>query len=52
MLTKSLFKVFTSPAVALVMMIMFVIPASAYTLVFRDGRRIEIPEAFTLRELR
>src|SRR2546426_7815902 len=37
--------------VAVALMLMLAITASAYTLVFRDGRRIEIPSDFTLTKM-
>ena len=48
MLTKSLLKMFTNLAASVVVIIMFAIAASAYTLVLRDSRRIEIPDEFTV----
>src|SRR6266705_4096345 len=38
----------TNLMVAGVLLLVLVITANAYTLVFRDGRRIEIPSEFTL----
>ena len=48
MLPTSLLKVFSRPAVTVVMIMMFAVAASAYTLVLKDGRRIKIPDEFTV----
>ena len=44
-------RVFSNLAIAFVLLLMMAISASAYTLVFRDGRRMEIPSEFTLTKM-
>src|SRR6266516_1500859 len=40
--------VFAKPAIIVGLVLMVAITASAYTIVLRDGRRMEIPDEFTL----
>src|SRR3954452_25117795 len=51
MFAKPLSRALTAPVVAGVMVVMFAMTASAYTLVLRDGRRIEIPAEFTVNQM-
>ena len=48
MLPTSLPKAFSRPALTVVMIILFAVPSNAYTLVLKDGRRMEIPDEFTV----
>lgn len=41
-------RVFSNLAIAVLLLLILAISASAYTLVFRNGRRMEIPSEFTL----
>lgn len=44
-------RVFSNLAIAFVLLLIMAMSASAYTLVFRDSRRIEIPSEFTLTKM-